>query len=372
MVDNAFNIFLSAGGRKDVHFNLPSDLPLVLADRRRIVQVLTNLLANAASHSSESSPIRVTAVREQFQVAISVSDEGRGIQADLLPHLFRRFVRENSEEFGLGGAGLGLAICKGIVEAHGGRIKAESEGPGLGARFTFTLPIAAGGEREAAAGPARPAERSPRERQERLGILVVDDDPHTLRYIHDALSKAGYRPIVTSDPEEAISLMEGMLAIADVPVIFISAYREEQVVAKALDMGAVDYVVKPFSPTELTARIRSTLRRREASDLDEPYRLEELTIDYAERRVTVAGEPVRLTPLEYRMLAELASNGGRVLTHRHLLRRLWGIRNDSDLRPMRTVIKSLRSKLGDDSKNPTYIFTEPRGGYRMARSTPSG
>ena len=369
MVDNAFNIFLSAGGRKDVHFNLPSDLPLVLADRRRIVQVLTNLLANAASHSSESSPIRVTAVREQFQVAISVSDEGRGIQADLLPHLFRRFVRENSEEFGLGGAGLGLAICKGIVEAHGGRIKAESEGSGLGARFTFTLPIAAGGEREAAAGPARPAERSPRERQERLGILVVDDDPHTLRYIHDALSKAGYRPIVTSDPEEAISLMEGMLAIADVPVIFISAYREEQVVAKALDMGAVDYVVKPFSPTELTARIRSTLRRREASDLDEPYRLEELTIDYAERRVTVAGEPVRLTPLEYRMLAELASNGGRVLTHRHLLRRLWGIRNDSDLRPMRTVIKSLRSKLGDDSKNPTYIFTEPRGGYRMARAT---
>ena len=249
MVDKAFNIFLSAGGRKDVHFNLPSDLPHVLADRRRIVQVLTNLLANAASHSSESSPIRVTAVREQFQVAISVSDEGRGIQADLLPHLFRRFVRENSEEFGLGGAGLGLAICKGIVEAHGGRIKAESEGPGLGARFTFTLPIAAGGEREAAASPARPAERSPRERQERLGILVVDDDPHTLRYIHDALSKAGYRPIVTSDPEEAISLMEkeaprlvlmdlmlpgsngidlmeDMLAIADVPVIFISAYRE--------------------------------------------------------------------------------------------------------------------------------------------------
>ena len=395
MVDKAFNIFLSAGGRKNVHFNLPSDLPHVLADKRRIVQVLTNLLANAASHSSESSPVRVTAVREQFQVAISVSDEGRGIQADLLPHLFRRFVRENSEEFGLGGAGLGLAICKGIVEAHGGRIKAESEGPGLGARFIFTLPIAAGGEREAAAGPARPAERSPRERQERLGILVVDDDPHTLRYIHDALSKAGYRPIVTSDPEEAISLMEkeaprlvlmdlmlpgsngidlmeDMLAIAEVPVIFISAYREEQVVAKALDMGAVDYVVKPFSATELTARIRSALRRREASILNEPYRLAGLTIDYAERRVTVAGEPVRLTPLEYRMLAELASNGGRVLTHRHLLRRLWGIRNDSDLRPMRTVIKSLRSKLGDDSKNPTYIFTEPRGGYRMARATTPG
>ena len=167
MVDKALNIFLSAGGRKDVHFNLQSDLPLVLADRRRIVQVLTNLLANAASHSSESSPIRVTAVREQFQVAISVSDEGRGIPADLLPHLFRRFVRENSEEFGLGGAGLGLAICKGIVEAHGGRIKAESEGPGLGARFTFTLPIAAGGS--ARLRPARRGRRSVRRAKGRSG-----------------------------------------------------------------------------------------------------------------------------------------------------------------------------------------------------------
>ena len=395
MVDTAFNIFLSAGGRTNVHFNLPSDLPFVFADKRRIVQVLTNLLVNAASHSSESSPIRVTALREQFQVAISVSDEGRGIPADLLPHLFRRYVRENSEEYGLGGVGLGLAICKGIVEVHGGRIQAESDGPGLGARFTFTLPVAAGGEREAAAGPARPAERSTHESRERLGILVVDDDPHTLRNIHYALSKAGYRPIVTSDPEEAVSLMEKedprlvlmdlvlpgsngidlmeeLLAIADVPVIFISAYREEQDVAKALDKGAVDYVVKPFSPTELTARIRAALRRREASDLDEPYRLAGLTIDYAERRVTLAGERVRLTPLEYRILAELASNAGRVLTHRHLLRRLWGIRNDSDLRPMRTLIKSLRRKLGDDSKNPTYIFTEPRGGYRMARSTTPG
>ena len=392
LVDKAFNVFLSGGGRNNVHFDLPPHLPLVMADRRRIVQVLTNLLANAASHSRESSSIRVTAVRRKSHVAISVSDQGRGIPADMLPHLFRKFSRENGEDHGIGGAGLGLAICKGIVEAHGGRIQAESDGPDLGARFTFTLPVAVEAAREVAAGPAPLAARSPRERPR---ILTVDDDPHTLRYIHDALSNEGYTPIMTGAPEEAvrlmeknapdlilldmmlpgtsgIELMEELLAIADVPVIFISAYRQEQVVVQALDMGADDYVVKPFPPSELTARIRAALRRREASEQiepSEPYTLGGLTIDYAERQVSLAGKQVRLTAIEYRMLVELSSNSGRALTYGQLLRRLWNIRGDGDLRPMRTVVKSLRRKLGDDAKNPTYIFTEPRTGYRMAKST---
>ena len=110
-----------------------------MADRRRIVQVLGNLLANAARNSSEPSMIRVNAVRDGIHVAFSVADDGRGIPAETLPLLFRKFSMARSEEQG-GDTGLGLAICKGIVEAHGGRIWAESDGPGLGARFTFTLP----------------------------------------------------------------------------------------------------------------------------------------------------------------------------------------------------------------------------------------
>ena len=111
-------------------------------DRQRIVQVLGNLLSNAARHSPESSAIRVSAVREDLHVAYSVADEGRGIPSERLPFLFRKFTRIEGDERGSGflGSGLGLAICKGIVEAHGGRIWAESEGPGMGAQFTFTLP----------------------------------------------------------------------------------------------------------------------------------------------------------------------------------------------------------------------------------------
>ena len=146
MVDEAGNRFLSGGGRDNLRVDLAPDLPPVMADRRRIVQVLSNLLSNAAGYSPEGSPIRVTAVREGVHVAVSVADEGRGVSAGLLPHLFRKFSRIDGGERGSGieGSGLGLAICKGIVEAHGGRIWAESDGPGLGARFTFTIPAVDG------------------------------------------------------------------------------------------------------------------------------------------------------------------------------------------------------------------------------------
>ena len=136
------------------------------------------------------------------------------------------------------------------------------------------------------------------------------------------------------------------------PVIFLSAYGRDQLIASAFDMGVVDYAVKPFSPTELAARIRAALPKRAASEPTEPYVLSDLTIDYAERRVTVAGRPVQLTAVEFRMLGELSANAGRVLTYEHLLQRVWGVKSNGDVRPMYTVTSSLLRKLGDDSGQP--------------------
>ena len=392
LVDRAKNAFRSAGSRSDLAIDIEPDLPLVMADRRRIAQVLGNLLSNAARHSPESSVIRVSAVREAVHVAVSVADEGRGIPAESMPRLFRKFSAVQSEERG-GDTGLGLAICKGIVEAHGGRIWAESDGPGLGARFTFTLPSVEAGR--GTAGALRPVPAGSREGglmdpEERVRILAVEDDPNDLRYIRDTLTVSGYAPVVTGDPEEAVRLMEeerpelvlldlmlpgiggielmsDILDVADVPVIFLSAYGRDEVVARAFEMGAVDYVVKPFSPTELSARIRAALRRRETVEPSEPYVLGDLTIDFAQRRVTLAGRRVELTPTEYGMLAELAAHAGRVLTYEHLLERVWRNRSDGNVRPMRTIVSKLRRKLGDDANNPTYIFTEPRVGFRMPK-----
>ena len=392
LVDRARNAFISAGGRNNLAIDIEPALPLVLADRRRIVQVLGNLLSNAARHSAESSAIRVTAVRKGPHVVLSVADEGRGIPAERLPHLFRKFSRAQSEEQG-GDTGLGLAICKGIVEAHGGRIWAESDGPDRGARFTFTLPVADQPGAGVTDGPAPLTACSSRQAAEdQLRVLVVEDDPQALRYVRDVLAKAGYVPVVTGDPAEVlrlvadeqphlvlldlvlpgtdgIELMQQLLERADVPVIFLSAYGRDDIVAQALERGAVDYIVKPFSPTELVARVRAALRQRAVAEPAEPYVLGDLMIDYAAHSVTLAGRPVQLTAIEYRLLVELAAHAGRVVTYDQLLRRVWGAEHTGDLRPMRTVVSSLRRKLGDDADQPTYLFTESRIGYRLARST---
>ena len=208
LVDQARTTFLSgSAGRHRVLIDLPPELPRVMADRRRIVQVLNNLFSNAAKYSSGSATIRVAAQRDGVHVAISVSDEGRGVPPEQLPRLFSKYAGTGAGDRkpGSGGFGLGLAICKGLMEAHGGRIWAESEGAGRGTRFTFTIP-AEGGE-AAAVDSARGRARPPRERREPARVLVVDDDPQTLRYVRNALSTAGYAPLVTGDPRELTDLI---------------------------------------------------------------------------------------------------------------------------------------------------------------------
>ena len=390
LVEEAGDRFLSGDARNPLQVELAENLPLVMADRRRIVQVLSNLLSNASGYSPEGSPIMLNATREGIDVAVSVSDEGRGIPEESIPRLFHRFSLERDEDSrsGAEGAGLGLAICKGIVEAHGGRIRAESDGPGLGARFTFTLPAV-----EQSATPAPDPAPTGSRRTPRVRVLAVDDDPQDLRYVRDVLTRAGYAPIVTGDPadvprllseekphlvlldlvlpgSDGIELMNEIRAkTADLPVIFLSMYGQDETVARALDMGAADYLVKPFSPTELAARIRAALRKRLDPFQGEPsgpYAVEGLGIDYALRRVTVAGEPVELTAKEYALLYELAVHAPRVLTHTVLLQRVWGPERVGESWLVRDVVKRLRRKLGDDASSPRYIFTEPHVGYRMA------
>ena len=388
LVDRARVAFTGAGGRNRLDIEIEPDLPLVMADRRRVVQVIGNLLSNAARHSPEDSVIRVSAVRVRGHVEVSVSDSGRGIPAEDLPQLFRRSSGGEGDGSGSvsgGDTGLGLAICKGIVEAHGGRIRAESGGPGLGARFAFTLPVV----RET--GPARRRARSRDGRSSGGTILAVDDDPRMLRSVRETLTGAGFRAVTTGDPQEAlvlmaqqrpslvlldlvlpdcdgVELMGDLLSVARVPVIFLSVYGTDEVVARALEEGADDYIVKPFSPTELVARVRAALRRFEASGrpgVDDPFVLGDLAIDYGRRLVTLAGEPVEVTAREFDLLSELASQAGRVVPHERLLRRVWSPGRPGNLRVLRTHLMHLRRKLGEDGENPRYILAEPRVGYWM-------
>ena len=386
LLDQARTTFLGVGGRHPLRIDLPEDLPRVLADPPRIVQVLGNLLSNAARHSPDTAPIAVSAARDGEHVAISVTDQGAGVPAEQLPHLFRKHPRAAGADGDRGPAraGLGLAICRGLVEAHGGRIRADSDGPGRGTRITFTIPLA--GE----APPARPApgdSRPGRKQSGKTRILVVDDDPRMLRHVRDGLTGAGYSAVVTGDPgqvpgllrthtpglvlldlllpgTDGIELLERYPELCDRPVIFISAYGREETVVRALDAGADDYIIKPFSHSELTARVRAVLRRRAGPA---PFLLGELSIDFQRRRVALAGRPVDLTATEFELLRVLSVNHGRALTFESLLRQAWS-RDESkapDPKLVRAVVKRLRKKLGDDASSPAWIQNVRGVGYRM-------
>ncbi|MDE2914181.1 MAG: response regulator [Paracoccaceae bacterium] len=383
LVERARTMFHGSGGRQALRIDLPENLPRVMADERRIVQVLNNLLSNAARHSPVSSSIHVGAVRDGIEVAITVCDEGRGIPPERLPHLFRRYadIGGGEREREAAGFGLGLVICKGLVEAHGGRIRAESAGPGMGTRITFTLPAAV--QDGAGALPSTAVGRSPG--PEPVPVLVVDDDPETLRHVRGALTAAGYAPLVTGEPKEAaqlivekkphlvlldlvlpgvdgIELMRSVPEMAGLPVIFISGYGHDETIVRALDAGAADYIVKPFSASELAARVRAALRRREGA---EPFVHGALAIDYQRRRVSVAGRLVGLTRTEYELLRALSLDAGRPVTYETLLHLAWGERNGTSVQRVRNFVKKLRAKLGDDAAKPTWILNERGVGYRM-------
>ena len=388
LVEQARSALASGGARHAVSIDLPRDLPRVMADTRRIVQVLNNLLSNAARHSPESAPIRVEAALEGHHVAVLVADQGSGVPPHLLPHMFSKHAGLVGGDGSLG-FGLGLAICKGLVEAHGGRISARSGGQGQGTRITFTIPAVAEAGNANVSEPPLVAGTSegPRAGGGRPRVLVLDDDPQALRFVRDALASRGFAPVVTGSARElprllrterpdlvlldlvlpgtdGIELLRSLPELAEVPVIFISAYGRDETVARALEAGAEDYIVKPFSPTELTARVGVALRKRLAP---EPFVLGKLSIDRTHRHVTVDGRHVRLTATEYELLRVLSANAGHVTTYEALLRRVWGGRGYAQPQLVRAFVKKLRTKLGDDSSKPTYIFNERGVGYRMPR-----
>ena len=391
VVDDAKVAFLRRGSRNAIEVDLDTDLPLIAADSRRITQVLDNLLSNASKYSPESSTIRVTGTRDGFFVSISVTDEGRGIPSDQLARLFEKYSRidDGGSERKVAGEGLGLAICKGIVEAHGGRIEAESEGEGQGARITFTVPEAADAAKEEAVSDALLSAPGGQSR-----ILAVDDEPQVLWLLRNILSANGHKLFGASNAEEMMRLLETeqphlvlldlmlpnangfelmgrIREVSDVPVIFLSGNDQEQNVVRALNMGAEDYITKPFSSTELLARVTLSLRKRSSAGADmsrRPYHMGDLTINYAERSVTLTGRPVRLSPTEYKLLSELSISAGRTMTRDQIMDRVWGSEFSGEGGLLRATVKNLRHKLGDDANSPRYIFTEPRVGYRMEQS----
>jgi two-component system KDP operon response regulator KdpE len=229
-------------------------------------------------------------------------------------------------------------------------------------------------------------------RVEDTKILVVDDDPALLPLIEYTFSKEGYEVYCAADGKEALReffahhpdlvildilmpRMDGwetcrrIREVSEVPIIMLTARDQEEDIIQGLDYGADDYLTKPFSIKVLLAHARAVLRRAALPPLGDEeattYADDYLTMDLRERRVTVDGELIKLTPTEYRLLAYLVQNDGRCLTSREILQNVWGWEYQDDVDYVRVYVWHLRQKLEEDPKNPRYIQTETGVGYRF-------
>jgi two-component system KDP operon response regulator KdpE len=222
-------------------------------------------------------------------------------------------------------------------------------------------------------------------------VLVCDDETQILRALRVILRDAGYEALPASTAEEALDLAavsHPEAAIIDlvlpdmdgvelcrrlrewtaIPLIVLSAVGDEDAKVRALAAGADDYVTKPFGPRELIARLEANLRRTAPDDAQPVIAAGDLAIDLGARTVTLAGAEVHLTPIEFGLLAQLARNRGRLMTHRDLLLAVWGPGYDHDTQVLRAHIANLRRKIepGGRAGGPSYIRTDPGVGYRFA------
>lgn len=224
-----------------------------------------------------------------------------------------------------------------------------------------------------------------------LRILVVDDEPAIRRYLKTSLSAQGYRvteaedgaaalAALKSEPADVLVLdlglpgMDGFAVISELraagstlPIIVLSVRSDEAGKVNALDLGADDYVTKPFGIDELLARIRAAMRHRLQQEGEKPlFKSGDLAVDLVRRIVTVAGAEVKLTPREYDLLRLLVAHAGKVLTHRFILHEVWG--TETDVQYLRIYIRTLRQKLEAEPEQPRLILTEQGVGYRLRAS----
>jgi two-component system KDP operon response regulator KdpE len=219
-------------------------------------------------------------------------------------------------------------------------------------------------------------------------VLVVDDEPQIRRALRTSLEAHGYEVQAVGTGEEAVvgaaesgpelllldlglpdldgtEVIRRVRGFSEVPIIVLSVRDQQHDKVAALDAGADDYVTKPFAMEELLARARAAMRRAQPGEPPAPtMQFGSLGVDLGRRLVTLEGDPLRLTPTEYQLLEAFVTNAGKLLTHQWLLRRVWGQGYGTETTYLRTYVRALRKKLGDDAQAPQLIVTEPGVGYR--------
>jgi two-component system response regulator VicR len=358
---------------------LPPALPMVQADPVRLQQIVTNLLDNAFKFTPPDGNIRLGARKKDNDVVIEVRDTGRGMSKDEQQRLFQshQLPRGESSE----GLGLGLALCKMLVELHGGKIWVKSS-VGRGSTFGFSLPL----------GSAEREEIEPEEPAKLWKVLIVEDDDAIVNFVRlvfkmrwpeaellsARLGEEGLDLIESAKPDlvildlglpdiDGFEVLRQIRLFSSVPVVILTVSGEEADMVKGLELGADDYIVKPFRQMEFLARLKSQLRGKQSTDEETPIICGPLKLDPSTFELTYRGKQISLTLIEGRIMRYLMQNAGHVVTHSRLGEVIWGEDYPGAVDSLRVYIRHLREKLEADPGNPRLILTKVGIGYLLAK-----
>jgi DNA-binding response OmpR family regulator/signal transduction histidine kinase len=385
---------------------VPTEDIIIHCDVLRIEQALHHLLNNAVAYSHVGSSIKIRLETNDFEIRLSITDQGTGIAPEHLDRIFDRFYRVAHGEGLASGNGLGLSVVRATVEAHGGKIWADSSGIGQGSTFSFTLPfgpaLQAKGFAQAglaasttSQGGMQTAQRTgPLRQDQRVKVLIAENDARIVRYLRAHLEEQQYRVQTTShgiqflrqldleDPDilmlsthladmNGTELLQRLREFSQAPAMMLCDECDEDERVQYLDLGADDLVIKPFHIKELLARVRVLLRRQvpdnEQATTGAIFTTGELTIDFAQHQVMLRDRLIQLSRTEYKLLSTLAQNAGRVMTHELLLERVWGAEYNREVDFIWVYISRLRRKIEADPRHPHYILTVPDVGYKLVK-----
>ena len=351
--------------------SIDDDLPKVTADADALEQAILNLLTNAMKYSGESRQIELRLKDADRQAAIEVADYGFGIPSEEQARIFEKFYRVRSTA-AIAGTGLGLTLAMHIVKAHGGRIGSQ-KWKRRNRKYVFgAYSLHTHGEAVM------------------TKLLVIEDDPAILRGLTDNLEFEGYEVSTATDGESAYQVQSSYkpdLIVLDLmlprmnglalcrklrsegnqtPILMLTARSDESDRVKGLDLGADDYMTKPFSIPELMARVRAILRRTRASaHLPVTLHFGEVEIDFKRFIARHKGKAVELTRKEFAVLRLLASRSGEAVTRDELLNEVWGYECYPVSRTVDNHVAALRSKLEADPARPQFIRTVHGIGYQF-------
>lgn len=390
----------TAAPQHSLELALPGDSPTVMADEQIVSQVARLLLTTAIALAPHGGAVRVTLRTQGEGVLVGVRQLETVIPEELLGDIFEPFPVMPELDATRGAALFQLAVARRLIETHSGCIWAETTTRAAGTTIFVWWPQTPTLPPEPATSPAEETlspVRLPLDRREPV-LLILEGDTRMARYLRANAEAHGYRAYVSESEEEALkyidreepdlllvdnglpamddaSLLSRLRQYASAPILVLGRVADPRACAQLLDAGAADYIPRPFNIEELMARIRAALRASQTTNETATRSglviVGQLEIDLAHQQVRESGRPIALSRTEYRLLRTLAQHPGMVISHTHLLERVWGAGYGQETDFLWVYIRRLRRKIEPDPAHPRYIRTAPGIGYQLVEAPTS-